>query len=126
MACRAAWRLNPMNTHQPLDVVAPDRFASALQRLPSPPVTVSAVVGGMDLLDASEQPLVLDDTPRALTGGALVVGGRRHAQGLADRLDAEEAAVLIDEAAHFVRSASSSVAKNTDAALRISLARRNS
>jgi hypothetical protein len=34
--------------------------------------------------------------------------------------------MLVDERGHFGRSASSSVAKNTDAALRISFARRNS
>jgi hypothetical protein len=40
--------------------------------------------------------------------------------------DAEALAMLVDERAHFGRSASSSVAKNTEAALRISFARRNS
>jgi hypothetical protein len=48
-----------------------------------------------------------------------VVGGRRHAQG-ADRLDPEAAAVLLHVAAHFVRSGSSSLAKNTEANFRIS------
>jgi hypothetical protein len=47
---------------------------------------------------------------RAEAGGA-VAGGRRHAQGPPDRLDAEAAAVLVNEAAQFVPSASSSVAK---------------
>jgi hypothetical protein len=56
----------------------------------------------------------------------VVVGGRRHAQGPADRLDPEAPAMLIDVAAHFVRSGSSSLAKNTDADLRISFARRSS
>ena len=74
------------------------------------------------LTDPPKQPLVLH-----LAGGAhasaLVVSGRRHAQDPADRLDTKALAVLIDERAHFGRSASSSVAKNADAALRIWLAR---
>ena len=52
--------------------------------------------------------------------------GRRHAQSPAYRLHAEAATILIDEAAHLGRSASSSVAKNTLAALRTSSARRSS
>ena len=50
---------------------------------------------------------------RSAAGCALVVGGRRHAQGPADRLDPEAAAMLVDVAAHFGRSGSSSFAKNT-------------
>jgi hypothetical protein len=46
--------------------------------------------------------------------------------GPADRLDSEALAVLIDERAHFGRSGSSSLAKNTLADLRISFARRSS
>src|SRR5205807_2273765 len=57
--------------------------------------------------------------------GALVVGGRRHAQGAADRLDPEALAVLLDERAHFGRCGSSSPAKNTLADFRISFARRS-
>ena len=56
----------------------------------------------------------------------LVVGGHRHAQRLADRLDPEAVAVLVDVAAHFGRSGSSSLAKNTLADFRISFARRSS
>ena len=40
----------------------------------------------------------------SLTASAVVVRGRRHVQGLADRLDAEAAAMLLDERGHFVRS----------------------
>src|SRR3954447_6943368 len=109
-----------------LTPVAADRDAVTAQRQPRSPVAVGVVVGGVDALDLPEQPLGLDGSPGALAGGALVVGGRRHVQDPADRLDAEAAAVLVDEAAHLGRSASSSVAKNTDAALRISFARRSS
>src|SRR3954454_673918 len=80
----------------------------------------------MNLADALQQPLVLDGPGRAGTGGAVVVGGRRHAQDPADRLDAEEAAMAIDVAAHLVRSSSSSFAKNTDADFKISIARPSS
>jgi hypothetical protein len=69
------------------------------------------------------EPLVLDPPRRALASPSLAISGRRHVQGLTDRLDAEAAAILLDEAAHFERSASSSVAKNTDAAFRISFPR---
>ena len=96
------------------------------ERLPHPPRSVGVVVGRVQLADPRQQPLVLDRSGRALAGGALVVGGRRHAQDPADGLDTEAAAVLVDVAAHFGRSASSSFAKNTEADFRISFARRNS
>src|ERR1700682_3793243 len=80
----------------------------------------------MQLADCSEQALILEHPSRALPSPSLVVGGRRHVQGLTDLLDPEAAAVLLHVAAHFVRSGSSSLAKNTDADLRISLARRSS
>jgi hypothetical protein len=118
--------LEAVRPHQPLDAVSADVDAPALQRQPRPAIAVAAVIRDVDLLDAREQSFVSHGARRAPSGGALVVGGRRHAQGPAHRLDAEAAAVLVDEAAHFGRSASSSIAKNTDAALRISFARRNS
>ena len=80
----------------------------------------------MHLADPAEQPLVLEAARGAPAGLALVVGGRRHAQGPADRLDPEAAAMLVDVAAHFGRSGSSSLAKNTLADFRISFARRSS
>src|SRR5690606_15410818 len=49
-----------------------------------------------------------------------------RAQHTADGLDPELIPVFVDEADHFVVGRSSSFAKNTLAALRISLARRNS
>jgi hypothetical protein len=115
-----------VGAHQALDAVTADVLAGAQQRLPHSPIAVGVVVGGVRLPDPVQEPFVVDGTLAALAAGALVVGGRRHVQGPADRLDAEARAVLIDERAHFGRSASSSVAKNTDAALRISFARRNS
>jgi len=118
--------LDAVGAHQPLDAVAADVDALALERQPRSAVAIAVVVRGVHPLDALKQPLVADRSRAALAALALVVGVRRHAQGPADRLDAEAAAVLVDEAAHFVRSASSSVAKNTDAALRISFARRSS
>jgi hypothetical protein len=115
-----------VGAHQPLDAIAAHSLAGAQQRLPGAPVAVGVIVGRLQLLDAPQQPLVLDRSCGPLARRALVVSGRRHAQGPADRLDAEAIALLVDEAADFGRSASSSVAKNTDAALRISLARRSS
>src|SRR4051794_20719267 len=71
------------------------------KRLPHPPVAVGVVVGRMDLTDAIEQPLILDGASRPLAVGALVVGGRRHARGPADGLDAEALAMRVNERAHF-------------------------
>src|ERR1035437_9968137 len=56
----------------------------------------------------------------------VVVRGRRHAQGLTDRLDPEVLAALVDERAHFGRSVSSSRAKNSEADFKISFALRSS
>jgi hypothetical protein len=118
--------LQAMRAHQPLHAAAPEDLALAAQRFPHAPGSVGVVVGRVQLADAPEQPLVLDPASRSLTAGALVVRGRRHAQDPADGLDAEAAAVLVDVAAHFVRSASSSFAKYTLADFKISFARRNS
>jgi hypothetical protein len=131
--CRVAPRLaaalgaaDPVGAHQPLDPATPGRFAGASQRLPHPSRSVGVVVRSVGRRDPAEQPLVLDRPRGAPAGSALVVGGRRHVQGPADRLDAEAIAMLVDERAHFGRSGSSSFAKYTDADLRISFARRSS
>jgi hypothetical protein len=118
--------LDPVRAHEPLDAAAADRLARPLERLPHPPRSEGVVVGRVDRLDPFEQPLVIDPAARAAAGGALVVGRRRHAQGPADRLDPEAAAMPVHVAAHFGRSGSSSLAKNTLADLRISFARRSS
>src|SRR5207245_2070926 len=117
---------DPVGGHQPLHLAAGCALARPQQRLPGPPVTVGLVVVLVRLSDHGEQPLILEGSWRASTMAALVVGGRRHAQGLADRLDTEAAAMLVDVAAHLVRSVSCSLAKNTEADLRISFARRSS
>ena len=78
------------------------------------------------LVEIGVDVIVLDTAHGTGTGGAVVVRGRRHAQGPADRLDPEARAMLVDERSHFVRSGSSSVAKNTEAAFKISFARRSS
>src|SRR5207245_1861700 len=118
--------LDASRAHQPLHAAARYLLAGAPQRLPHPPVAVGVVVGRVQLTDPAEQPLILDHTERPLAARALVVGGHRHAQGLADRLDPEAATMLVDVAAHLGRSGSSSLAKNTLAAFKISFARRSS
>jgi hypothetical protein len=72
------------------------------------------------------EPLILDPAGGPLAARTLTVSGRRHVQDLTDRLDAELVAIRVDERAHLGRSASSSVAKNTEAAFKISFARRSS
>ena len=101
-------------------------IAHVARDLGVPAETLRRHVRRVELADPTEQPLILYGSLRALSGRSLVVGGRRHVHDPADRLDAEAAAMLVDKAAHLGRSASSSVAKNTLAALRISLARRSS
>jgi len=119
--------LDGVLAHQPLDAVAAHVVvAGALERQPHLAVAVGAVVRGVRRLDLREQLLVGDLTLGALARGALVVRGRRRVQDPADRLDAEAAAMLVDVATHLVRSSSSSLAKNTEADLRISFARRSS
>jgi hypothetical protein len=118
--------LDALAAHQALDAVTPDVLAGPKQGLPGASVAVGVVIGRVHLADPLKQPLILHRPGRPLPRGALIVGGRRHVQGPADRLDAEAATVLIDVAAHLVRSSSSSFAKNTLADLRISLARRSS
>src|SRR5438093_7015966 len=117
---------DPVGAHQPLHPAARHPLAGPPQRLPHPPVTVGVIVGGVQLADPLEQPLVLDGASRAAAACPLVVGGRRHVQGLADRLDPEALALAVDERAHLGRSWSSSLAKNTLAAFKISFARRSS
>jgi hypothetical protein len=117
---------DPVGAHQPLDAATADWFADPPQRLAHAPRSVGVGVGRVKLADPVQQPLVLDRSARASAGLAVVIGGRRHVQGPADRLDPEATAVPVDIAAHFGRSGSSSLAKNTLADFRISFARRSS
>jgi hypothetical protein len=118
--------LDSVAAHQPFDPTTADLLALAHKHLPHPARAVGVVVRGVQLADTAEQPLVLEPASREPTAGALVVRGRRHAQGPADRLDPEAPAVLVDERAHFGRRGSCSPAKNTEAAFKISFARRSS
>jgi hypothetical protein len=118
--------LDPVGAHQSLDAAATDLGAGTPQGLPHPPRSIGEVVGSVDLADPIKQPVIVNRALRSRAGGALIVGGRRHAQGPADGLDPEAISVRVDERAHFGRVGSSSPAKNTDAALRISFALRSS
>ena len=88
--------LDPVGSHQPLDgergarsrrCAAPSRCAGNRRRSSSPRAPA----------DPRQQPPVLDRRAERLPC-LLVVGGRRHAQSPADRLDPETAAILIDVA----------------------------
>src|SRR6266516_4945256 len=117
---------DPARAHQPLHAAARHPLAGTRERLPHPPIAVGEVIGGVQLPDPPEQPLVLDRSRTAAAAAALVVRGRRHAQSRAHRLDPEALVLALDERAHLGRSGSSSLAKNTLAAFKISFARRNS
>ncbi len=117
---------DPVHGHQPLHLTARDWLTGTPQRLPHPPIPVREVVLRVRVADHAEQPLVLHRASGPLAAGTLVVRRRRHAQGLTDGLDPEAVAMGIDIRAHLVRSWSSSLAKNTEADLRISFARRRS
>ena len=110
----------------PVSLIAAGGLARAREGGVHAPVPVTLVVGAMHVPDPGGQPLVLDPACGSLAGRSLVIRGRRHAQGPADRLDPETVAMLIDIRAHFGRSGSSSFAKNTDADFKISFARRSS
>src|SRR5947207_6798393 len=116
----------PVGAHQPLHPAARHLLAGPPQRLPHPPVAVGVVVSGLQLADPLEQPLVIDSASRATAACPLLVGGRRHTQGLTDRLDPEALALAVDERAHLSRSWSRSLAYYTYSAFKISFARRNS
>ena len=74
----------------------------------------------------AERPLVLHGPRRALPAGALVVGGRRHAEGRADRLDAEAAAVLFDKRLTSVGLRRARPRRTPTPPFKISFARRSS
>ena len=118
--------LNAIAAHQPLDPAAADLLTGPPQSLPHPPRAIGEVVVLVQLPDQAEQPLVLDSPGGSPAARSLVVGRRRHAQHPADRLDPETRALHLDEHAHLGRCGSSSPAKNTLAAFKISFVRRNS
>jgi hypothetical protein len=80
----------------------------------------------MRLPDHLKQPLILNRPGGPPAGLALVIRRCRHPKGAADRLDAETIPEGIGKPGHFGRLSSSSLAKNSDAAGRISFARRSS
>ena len=118
--------------HQPSGLVAADFPSGTAHRVMHLPIPVDAVVLGMNPTDLFDEHLVTDRSGRcrALLRGTVAARGEeptfRRAQDAADGLDPEVIAMPIDEGDHFVVGWSSSLAKNTEAALRISLARRDS
>ena len=114
---------DPLAAHQALHLAARHTLPLALHRHPRAAVPVGLVVRLMHPADLRDESLVLDRPGGPMAGSPVVVRGRRYAQNTADRLDPEVHAALIDECAHFDRRGSSSPAKNTDAAFKISFAR---
>ena len=123
--------------HQPLDGAAGDGDSFPVERQPGFAGAVDAVVVAVDPADLDLQRLVASFPGRGRAGAGGVVGrwGDRAAvlgQHGADRLDSppQPARLMIgvagDELHERVEGRSSSAAKKTDAALRISLALRSS
>ena len=65
--------LDALPAHQPLHAAAPDELAGPEQRPPGTPVSVGVIVGGVELVDAGKQALVVDLTLGALSALAGVV-----------------------------------------------------
>jgi hypothetical protein len=117
--------------HQPGDGAAGHRYAFAVQLPPDLPHPVDAEVVPVDTADLRLQLRVADrpGTGVAVLGG--VVGARCDLQSvtgqdMADRLDSEHLAVLVDERYERFDGRSSSAAKKAEAAFKISFARRSS
>src|SRR4051812_11245839 len=90
-------------------------------------VAVGLEVLAMHLADRLDQLRIADRSGRRRAALACVVRRARHPEGAADKLDGEAGRLLLgDEGAHLRGVPSSSFAKYTLAALRISLAWRNS
>lgn len=96
------------------------------------PAAVDAVVLRVQPGDLRDEEVVTQLTCRRGTadGGAVTAGGEEalhcRSEDAADELDPETTPVLVDEPDHLGQGRSSSFAKNTLAALRISFAFRNS
>src|SRR5690606_12880132 len=123
---------DPGQAHESFGLVTADLPPLAAQEgmhLPSP---VDAVVLRMQPGDLRDEQLVSQASGRwqASFRGTISARGDEptncRAQHPADGLDPELIPMLVDEADHLVVGRSSSLAKNTLAALRISLARRSS
>src|SRR5699024_6871508 len=118
--------------HQPSGLVAADFPSGTAHRVMHLPIPVDAVVLGMNPADLFDEHLVTDRSGRcrALLRGMVGAGCGEPtccgAQGAADGLDPGVIAVPIDEGDHFVVGWSSALAKNTAAAFKTSLARRDS
>src|SRR3954447_19021357 len=114
--------------HQPLDPVAPDIFdAGASEREVHLAVAVGAEVVLVQSTDRRQQLLIADRACRTAAARALIVRRARHPERATDELDGEASRLLgFDEGAHLRGVPSSSFAKYTLAARRISLALRSS
>src|SRR3954452_14048452 len=115
--------LDAVRARQPLDAVT-----TALDPPPSEREVQLAVAVGLEVLgvhraDRRDELLVGDRAGRPPAGGALVLRRAPLPERAADEIDGEASRLLrLDEGAHLRGVPSSSLAKNTDAALRISLA----
>ena len=117
---RGAHLLGPRDTaqaeliHEAPDVVTADVDVLAAQLVPHLPDPVDIEVRLVHPLDLGLHPRILQRSLRRWPGLGRVVGGWGDRQGLADRLDPEDGAVLVDEPRHRLEGRSSSAAKKAE------------
>jgi hypothetical protein len=116
----------PEPTHEALDGAARHADPLAVELGPHLVGAIHAAVLGPDALDGGLELRVPDLADRPRAGARRVIGGGSNLQEAADRLDSPAGAVGVDEAHRGGSCGSSSRAKKTEAAFRISLARRSS
>ena len=90
--------------HQPADLVPADLGALAAERPPELARAVHRVVGAVDAADVGLAFLIPEGTNRGWPGTGGVVARWGDLQGLADRLDPEADALLVDEGGHLATS----------------------
>ena len=112
--------------HQPGDLITTDLMTGPPRRLPQFLCSVDAIVRRPDRDQHRDHHRVTHRPRRQRPGLHRVVRARSHLQGLADGLDSELVAVVVDELDDHFCGRSSSAAKKADARFKISFARRNS
>src|SRR5680860_513517 len=118
--------LDTVRAHEPLNRAAGDPDPLVAEFVPDLELAVDAARGSVDASDLGEQGSSAPGSRGRWSYASRPIGARRDLDLPTERLDPEAVTVRIDERAHFRRGWSSSRAKNTLAAFKISLERRRS